>query len=153
MGKVWLSLTGKDGRKTVMMLNYVVFLKKFPLKIVSGEKLHRRGGCLERNKIISPRGEILTYINAEGRGFFIWLYNNPKPLEMVTPKRSLSHTSIIDLLGFQTTEGAAPSQEDEFRAAYLACWSNEIFKMSEDVMRRLVLWHGRPFHPSIKRLK
>ena len=47
----------------------------------------------------------------------------------------------------------SPSEETLFYSAYKASFVNGVFKMSDDVMRRLILWHRRLCHPSADRLR
>ncbi|KAI0999113.1 hypothetical protein K3495_g9080 [Podosphaera aphanis] len=94
VGEVWLSLTGPGGAQTSMRLKYVVYLKVFPLNIVSGERFYRSGGHLNGNMIVSPNGEVLTHINAERRGFFLWLFNQPEPLKLLSPRKAVNVTSM-----------------------------------------------------------
>ncbi|KAI0995048.1 hypothetical protein K3495_g13133, partial [Podosphaera aphanis] len=149
VGEVWLSLTGPGGAQTSMRLKYVVYLKIFPLNIVSGERFYRSGGYLERNRIISPNGEVLSYINAERRGFFLWLYNQPEPLKFTNCKKAVNVTSMSN----EEVSLTEDIEEQSFQQAYQACWGSGVFKMSDDVMKRLILWHRRLCHPSAERLK
>ncbi|KAI0996239.1 hypothetical protein K3495_g11942 [Podosphaera aphanis] len=93
IGEVWLPLTGPNGSKSIMRLKYVVYIKEFPLNIVSGERFYRKGGRLKGEQIVSPNGEVLSYIDADRRGFFLWLYNQPEPVKSLTRRKNVSVTS------------------------------------------------------------
>ena len=67
MGEVLLPLKGPEGDKTVLRSKYVICLKELPLSIVSGERFYRRGGYLEKNKLINPEGRVLTHVDTERR--------------------------------------------------------------------------------------
>lgn len=152
VGEVWLALHGPNATQTVMRLKYVVFLKTFPLNIVSGERFYRSGGRLDGNKLISPTGTALSFINAERRGFFLWLFDQPEPLKLLKSKKTVHYTNNSRT---PEKENNSHVQNDEvdFRKSYDACWSTGIFNMSDDVMKKLVLWHRRLCHPSADRLR
>lgn len=153
VGEVWLSLTGPGGKQTSMRLKYVVYLKAFPLNIISGERFYRSGGFLDKNKIVSPNSEILSYIDAERRGFFLWLFNQPEPLKLTGYKKAVNLTSVDSEQRNENKSLAQSLEEKEFRQAYQECWKNGVLEVSDDVMRRLILWHRRLCHPSTERLK
>ncbi|KAI0991063.1 hypothetical protein K3495_g17124, partial [Podosphaera aphanis] len=52
IGEVWLPLTDPNGSKSIMRLKYVVYIKEFPLNIVSGERFYRKGGRLKGEQIV-----------------------------------------------------------------------------------------------------
>lgn len=89
VGEVWLSLKGKDKERRVMRIKYTLFLRNLPVNIVSGERFYRSGGYLERNRLIDPEGNIITYIDPLRRGFFLWIYNQPEPLKLMAPKKTI----------------------------------------------------------------
>ena len=152
VGEVWLPLQGPNASKTVMKLMYVVYLRVFPLNIVSGERFYRSGGQLNGNRIISPTGAVLSFINTERRGFFLWLFNNPEPLKLLKPKKIVHY--VTDQKSSEKEGLISNTPENlSLKSAYDACWNKGIFQMSEDVMRKLVLWHRRLCHPSTERLR
>ncbi|KAI0992379.1 hypothetical protein K3495_g15807, partial [Podosphaera aphanis] len=149
MGEVWLPLTGPNGRRSTMRLKYVAFLKDFPLNVVSGERFYRKGGRLKDEQIVDPNGEVLSHICAERRGFFLWLYNHPEPIKLLAKNKSVSTiTAQPKIIKERYSE-----DEASFIRAYQACFTNGCFVMSDDVMKRLTLWHRRLCHPSAERLR
>lgn len=128
MGEVLLPLKGPSGEKTLLTLKYVVCLNELPLNIISGERFYKHGGRLQGNQLINKSGQILTHMDIQRRGFFLWLHNQPETLKTVKDKsKQLSTNTITPLEGSR--------------------------KMSEDVMKKLTLWHRRLCHPSADRLK
>ncbi|POS83483.1 hypothetical protein EPUL_005493 [Erysiphe pulchra] len=143
VGEVLLSLKGVKSERMVIRLKYIVCLKPLPINIMSGERFFRRGGYLDRNRIINPEGRILTHIDTERRGFFLWLHGRPEPLKSVSSKTLATHTSSTLEIDKESKSTANKVADQEFRVAYNACHTNGIFKISDDVMS----------HPSVDRLK
>ncbi|POS82861.1 hypothetical protein EPUL_005525 [Erysiphe pulchra] len=134
--EVLLPLKGVKSERMVIRLKYVVCLKSLPLNIMSGERFYRRGGYLDRNRIISC---ILTHIDTERRGFFLWLHGRPEPLKSVSSKTLATHTSSTLEVVKESKSTANKVGDQEFRVAYNTCHTNGIFKISDDVMKRLIL--------------
>lgn len=149
MGEVWLPLNDPNGRKSTMRLKYVAFLKDSPLKVVSGERFYRKDGLLKDEQIGDPNGEVLSHTCAERRGFFLWLYNHPEPIKLLARNKSVSTiTAQPKIIKERHSE-----DEASFIRAYQACFTNGYFVMSDDVMKRLTLWHRRLCRPSAERLR
>ncbi|KAI1001277.1 hypothetical protein K3495_g6923 [Podosphaera aphanis] len=125
----------------------------FPLNIVSGERFYRRDGYLEKNRIVSPNGEVLSYINTERRGFFLWLYNQDEPLKLTTPRRTVNHTSIDSGREENADSSNKLDEIRDFQISFQACQKEGVFAMSDDFLKRLVLWHRRLCHPGLERLR
>ncbi|KHJ34176.1 hypothetical protein EV44_g3800 [Erysiphe necator] len=154
VGEVLLPLKGIKSERTVIRLKYVVCLKSLPLNIISGERFYRRGGYIDRNRIVNPEGRTITHIDTERRRFFLWLHGRPEPLKSVGPHKPVTHHMSSKLEVFKKSKSTTNNAEDqEFKVAYNACYTNGIFKMSDDVTRRLIHWHRRLCHPSADRLK
>ena len=64
-----------------------------------------------------------------------------------------AHTSSKLKIVEESKSTANESEDQEFKVAYDACYANGIFKLSDDVMKRLILWHRRLCHPSADRMK
>ena len=89
VGEVWLTLKGKGHEKSVIRIKYTLYLKDLPVNIISGERFYKSGGYLEKNRLIDPEGNIISYIDTLRRGFFLWIYNQPEPLKSTTPKKTI----------------------------------------------------------------
>ncbi|KHJ31339.1 hypothetical protein EV44_g3345 [Erysiphe necator] len=152
MGEVLLSLMGAKGERKTLHLKHVLYIKELPHNLVSGERFYKRGGRQEGNRLINFDGTTLTYIDVERRGFFLWLHGCPEPL------KSLSTSVTTQVLEDENKNSSLKkkfelAENQEFQAEYKSCVKGGVFKMSDEIMRRLILWHRRLCHPSADRLK
>lgn len=135
MGQVKLSLRGPKGEKKPLTLKYVVCINELPLDIISGKRFYRGGGRLEGDKLVSSSGIKITNIDSERRGFFLWLYGKPEPLK---------NQNILN----KTRKEVA-----SIKTASKPYKGGDLFQISDEVQKKLTLWHRSLCHPSTDRLK
>lgn len=93
------------------------------------------------------------YINAERRGFFLWVFNQPEPLKSMVPNSSVNVISASSSDHNELISSFVSDCSVDFRKEYQSCWIGNEFVMSDKVLTRLILWHRRLCHPSAERLK
>ena len=153
VGEVWLTLKGKGHEKSVIRIKYTLYLKDLPVNIISGERFYKSGGYLEKNRLIDPEGNIISYIDTLRRGFFLWIYNQPEPLKSTTPKKTIHYNSHTNKNSCNPSMDDQPENLKVFKETYMACSVKGVFKMSDELMRQLILWHRRLCHPSAARMR
>ncbi|POS87584.1 hypothetical protein EPUL_001804 [Erysiphe pulchra] len=152
MGEVLLPLMGAKGEWKTLHLKHVLHKKELLHNLVSDERFYKRGGRQEENRLVNCDGTILTDFDVEMFGVFRWLNGCSEPL------KSLSTSITIQVLkngnkNSSINEKLELVENQEYQAKYKSCVKGGVFDMSDEIMRRLVLWQQRLCHPSADRLK
>jgi hypothetical protein len=72
-------LVGADGEKVPVIMAKTLYIKDFPVKIMSGERWYLTGGFIQRNNLMNKLGKVVTTINVPRRGFHLWRHGDPEP--------------------------------------------------------------------------
>ncbi|KAI1818880.1 hypothetical protein F4861DRAFT_544624 [Xylaria intraflava] len=135
-GSTIYALTGPKGERKELRISFVLLVPSFPLRIVSGHRHYLRGGYIDHDSLVSPRGEVISTFNVSKRTFLLWLYGSPEP-QLVSKDSHDVHTTR------EITELTSTLDS--------AMVNGRVFATTE-VQRKLTLWHRRLCHPSTERL-
>ncbi|POS82536.1 hypothetical protein EPUL_004524, partial [Erysiphe pulchra] len=147
VGEILLPLKGIKSERTVIRLKYVVCLKSLPLNIMSGERFYRRGGYLDQNRIVNPEGRTLTHIDTERRRF-LCLHGRPKPLKLISSQKPATHKSSTSEIAKTSKSTANKVEDQKFKLAYNACYTNGIFKIADRMKWRIKNTTGIDLDPA-----
>ncbi|KAF7521536.1 hypothetical protein G7054_g12423 [Neopestalotiopsis clavispora] len=71
-------LVGAHGERVPVIMAKTLYIKDFPVKIISGEQWYLTGGFIYRNKLMNNLGKVVTTINVPRRGFHLWRHGDPE---------------------------------------------------------------------------
>ncbi|CAD6498717.1 BgTH12-01134 [Blumeria graminis f. sp. triticale] len=127
IGEVCLKVRNSKNKARRLRLKNVFYVKNLPVNIISGELFYRSGCSLQGEKLVDSNGSIISLINVNKRGFFLWLSGEDEPMKHIKS-------------GF-------PCQLDKEHN------SKNSKIPSDETIRNLTLWHRRLCHPSADRLR
>jgi hypothetical protein len=65
---------------STITLENVLYIPRFPLNIVSGQRHYANGGAIVANKLFSKSRQLLATLNFEKSGFFLIVKGQPEPV-------------------------------------------------------------------------
>ncbi|KAI1822487.1 hypothetical protein F4861DRAFT_540978 [Xylaria intraflava] len=78
-GHVVHQLRGVNGERNELRVSFVLYIKDFPIKIVSGHRHYLRDGYIDHNVLVGSNGRPIAEFNPSRRSFFLWPYGEPEP--------------------------------------------------------------------------
>lgn len=83
IGDVILKVMGSDKITQSLRLRGVLHIKKLLVKIICGEQFCRSRSSVQGNRLVDKNGRMISLINVERRGLYIWLHKGTKLLKAV----------------------------------------------------------------------
>ncbi|KAI2768048.1 hypothetical protein F4815DRAFT_498322 [Daldinia loculata] len=79
MGRARYEIMSDTYSHSITILNHVLYVKTFPIKIFSGELFYRYGGYIEKDQIKDSRDKTIASLNVKKRGFLLWQRGTREP--------------------------------------------------------------------------